>query len=290
MLLNKRLAALSTGNAAWLSLVNPATMRIHGRVTTQGTPTGRATHSSPNLAQVPAVRSTYGKECRELFRAPEGKILIGADLSGLELRCLGHYLYPYDDGEYINELLKGDIHTKVQKLCDLPTRDSAKTLSYALIYGAGDGKLGKLVNGGKQDGEEIRARYMKGITGFDRLLNDVKKVVRLRGAIKAPDGRLMPIRSEHSALNTLLQGCGAIISKQAIVEVNLLIRDTLKIANKAHQILWVHDEIIFESYEDYAESIGKACIEGFEKAGKVLSINCPITGEYKIGQTWADVH
>lgn len=290
MLLCKRIAAVSTGDAAWLSLVDPVTSRISGKVNTQGTPTGRATHSAPNLAQIPAVRSAYGRQCRELFRAAPGKVLVGADLSGLELRCLGHYMYNYDDGEYIQELLNGDIHTKVQTLVGLPTRDAAKTLSYALIYGAGDGKLGKLVGGGKEEGEDIRAKYMKGIKGFDRLCADVQMVAKRRKALMGPDGRLMPVRAEYAALNLLLQGCGGIISKRAILEIHKLLRDTFKIYPYVQQVLWVHDEVVFETYEEHAETVGKACIQGFEQAGKELNIKCPITGEWHVGATWADIH
>lgn len=290
LLLKKRIAALSSGDAAWLALVDPVTSRIHGRINTQGTPTGRATHSTPNLAQVPSVRAEFGKECRALFCAPEGRLLVGADLSGLELRCLGHYLFQYDDGEYIKELLHGDIHTKVQNLVGLATRAEAKTLSYALIYGAGNGKLGKIVGGNEYEGKLVREKYMKGIKGFDKLMNDVGNSASQKGYLVGPDGRQMPVRSQHSALNTLLQGCGAIIAKKSIVCLHDTFKHKLNCVKNSKLVLWVHDEVAIETTEELAEEIGKACVEAFETAGRRYKIACPITGEYRVGKTWADIH
>lgn len=291
LMLQKRIGAVATGENAWTRLVDRSTMRIHGKVNTQGTPTGRATHSNPNVGQVPSVRAAYGKECRALFKATEGNVLVGADLSGLELRCLAHYMFRYDNGAYRDELLNGDIHSKVQHVVGLPTRDKAKTLSYALIYGAGDAKLGSIINGTREDGAEMRKRYLEGIKGFEQLTIDVQHVAKTRCTIIAPDGRHMPVRAAFSALNTLLQGCGAVVSKQAILEVHKIIRDEFDgYYNRAHQIWWVHDEIAFDTDESIAEDIGKACVRGFERSGLVLKLNCPITGEYKIGNNWAEIH
>ena len=126
LLLDKRLGQLSDGQQAWLKAVDGITDRIHGRVNTNGTVTGRCTHHSPNMAQVPAVGAPYGKECRSLFGPPEGYYQIGCDASGLELRCLAHYLARYDGGAYAQVVLHGDIHTTNQKAAGLPDRNSAK--------------------------------------------------------------------------------------------------------------------------------------------------------------------
>jgi DNA polymerase I-like protein with 3'-5' exonuclease and polymerase domains len=125
LLLQKRIGQLATGNQAWLRLVG-SDGRIHGRVNTNGAVTGRCTHHNPNLAQVPAVGAPYGTECRELFYAPEGYSMVGADASGLELRCLSHYLTRYDGGAYRDIVLHGDIHTENQKAAGLATRAEAK--------------------------------------------------------------------------------------------------------------------------------------------------------------------
>lgn len=139
----KIIGMLAEGKNGWLKLVGPDG-RIHGRVITNGAVTGRCTHNSPNLAQIPA-RGQYGKHCRALFAAPPGQVMVGADASGLELRMLAHYLAAYDGGAYAKVLLEGDIHTANQHAAGLETRDNAKTFIYAFLYGAGDEKLGSIV-------------------------------------------------------------------------------------------------------------------------------------------------
>lgn len=126
LLVEKRLGQITEGKQAWVKAVE-ADGRIHGRVNTMGAVTGRMTHSSPNLAQVPKVGSPYGEECRSMFTVPAGKKLVGCDASGLELRCLAHYMGRWDGGAYAHVILNGDIHSENQKAAGLPTRDNAKT-------------------------------------------------------------------------------------------------------------------------------------------------------------------
>ena len=123
-LLSKILGYLTEGENAWLKLYNPKTKGIHGAVDTAGAVTGRCTHHKPNLANIPACDAFMGKECRSLFKARDGYTLVGCDASGLELRCLAHYM---NDEDYTNEILNGDIHTKNQMAAGLPTRNNAKT-------------------------------------------------------------------------------------------------------------------------------------------------------------------
>lgn len=137
LLINKRIAQLAEGDNAWLKLMKEdedGYYRIHGSVNPNGAVTGRATHSYPNVAQVPAGRSPYGKECRSLFTVPKGWFEAGIDASGLELRCFGAFLFPFDNGAYIKEILEGDIHTHNQKMAGLPTRDMAKTFNKMDVY------------------------------------------------------------------------------------------------------------------------------------------------------------
>ncbi len=125
LMIQKRISQLAEGTNAWMKAVKPDG-RIHGSVITNGAVTGRCTHLRPNLAQVPAVGVPYGRECRALFYAPEGYVMLGADASGLELRCLSHYLTKYDGGLYRDVVLHGDIHTENQKAAGLATRAEAK--------------------------------------------------------------------------------------------------------------------------------------------------------------------
>ena len=137
LLIQKRISQLAEGKFAWLKMMkedSDGIFRIHGSVNPNGAVTGRATHSFPNVAQVPSGHSPYGKECRELFTVPSGWIESGIDASGLELRCLANFLYPYDNGEYGNIILTSDIHTANQKAAGLPTRDNAKTFNKIDVY------------------------------------------------------------------------------------------------------------------------------------------------------------
>ena len=127
MLIGKRLGQLAEGRQAWLKCVDDETSRIHGRLNTNGAVTGRMTHYSPNMSQVPAVRSKYGTQMRALFTVPKGYKIVGCDASGLELRMLAHYLTIHDGGAYAAEVLEGDVHSHNQRAAGLPTRDAAKT-------------------------------------------------------------------------------------------------------------------------------------------------------------------
>ncbi len=208
LMLQKRVAQVQS----WVDEANPDTDRVHGYVNTNGAVTGRMTHSKPNLAQVPAGYSPYGKECRQCWIARDGYKLVGFDASGLELRMLAHYM---DDEEYTNEVIGGDIHTANQQLAGLESRDQAKTFIYALLYGAGDAKLGTVAGGGASAGKLLRERFMSNLPAYADLKGRVAEEAT-QGCINGLDGRKLYIRSEHAALNTLLQSAGAIVMKKAL--------------------------------------------------------------------------
>ena len=259
--------------------------KVHGRVMTLRTITGRMAHNSPNMAQVPATYSPYGKECRNLWTVsdPTKYKLVGTDASGLELRCLAHYL---NDTSYTDEILNGDIHTKNMELAGLANRDQAKTFIYAFLYGAGAEKIGKIVGAGKEQGNSLIKRFLSNLPSLRRLREQVESVSR-RGKIKAIDGRYLKVRSTHSALNTLLQGAGAIICKQWLLHI------IKRVYNKkldVKLVASVHDEYQFEvANEDVNEfcSITKIAMKETEKT---LKLRCPLDNDYKVGVTWAETH
>ena len=289
LMVSKRLSQLGDGKAAWLKLERDG--RIHGRINTNGAVTGRCTHSMPNLAQVPAVRAPYGVECRSLFRAAPGWRFVGADASGLELRCLAHYLARWDDGEYVRAILEGDIHTANQHAAGLPTRDQAKTFIYALLYGAGDGKIGEIIGKGPRAGRRLREKFMESMPAFRHLTEGVKTRAAAQGFVKGFDGRCLMIRSAHSALNTLLQGAGAVIMKQAMVNFHSLAADAGMVHGTHYrQVLFVHDELQCEALPEHAEEVGRFMVEGIRKVTEDFNLRCPLDGEYKIGLTWAETH
>ena len=278
LLLQKRIAQIDS----WILAVDEDS-RVHGFVVPNGTITGRMSHRSPNVAQVPSLASEYGKECRACWTVKDGYKLLGVDASGLELRMLAHYM---DDEAYINEVTTGDIHTANQKDAGLESRDQAKTFIYAFIYGAGDAKIGSVVGGGKKLGSELKKRFLDNNPSLRTLRERVSRAAK-RGYLKGLDGRKIFIRNEHAALNSLLQGGGAIVMKRALAMLDSLIKlntyDAKFVAN-------IHDEWQMEVREDLADHIGELAVGCIEKAGEYYNMRCPLTGEYKIGGDWSETH
>jgi len=285
LMLQKRVSQVSS----WFDVVKPDG-RVHGRVITNGAVTGRMTHHSPNMAQVPSSGSEYGKECRELWTVEVGNKLVGADASGLELRMLAHYM---QDKAYINTVINGnkddgtDIHTVNMKAAGLQTRDQAKTFIYALLYGAGGAKIGSIIGGSSADGYRIMERFFSKTPALEHLKEEVVLPAAKKGWLRGLDGRHLMIRSEHAALNTLLQGAGAIVMKKALVilqkKLNCGIINASFCAN-------VHDEWQIEVPQEDAERVGKMAVEAIKEAGEYFKLRCPLTGEYHVGNSWKDTH
>ncbi len=277
LLYQKRIAQVSS----WIDELKED--RVHGRVIPNGTITGRMTHRNPNMAQVPNLGSPYGKECRACWTVPEGYKLVGIDASGLELRMLAHYM---NDADYIEEVINGDIHSTNQELAGLKTRDQAKTFIYALVYGAGDAKIGKIINGDIKKGKELKERFYRNLPALKKLRDRVQQASN-RGYLKGIDGRKIYVRSQHSALNTLLQGSGAIVMKQAMINLYLSMRlngiDANFVAN-------IHDEWQLQVKESQADYIGRLGVESIEKVTEQFNMRCDLTGQYKIGGNWSETH
>ena len=259
--------------------------RVHGRVLTLRTITGRMAHHKPNMAQVPAVYSPYGKECRELWTIsnPDTHQLVGTDASGLELRCLAHYM---GDKKFTNEVLTGDVHTANQKAAGLQTRDQAKTFIYAFLYGAGPSKIGTVVGGSWAEGEELIAKFLKNMPKLNTLRNNVTKAA-MSGKITGLDGRKLHIRHEHAALNTLLQGAGAIVCKQWLVEMDRMIWEH---GLDAKLVASVHDEYQFEVAKPDINSFTKVTKEAMKTTQEILNFKCDLDCDYKVGNNWAETH
>jgi len=278
LLLQKRYAQVNS----WLEHVQDDG-RVHGRVTTNGAVTGRMTHQNPNMAQVPSVNSEFGKECRDCWVVPEGRKLVGVDASGLELRMLAHYM---GDEEFTDVLLRDDIHTRNQIASGLATRPQAKTFIYAFLYGAGDAKIGSIVGGTAKDGNALRTRFLRNTPSLETLRERVGSASR-KGYLVGLDGRKLWVRSEHSALNTLLQSAGAIIMKKALV----LLDNYATQHNIDYKFIGnIHDEIQSEVATEQAEKFGWLAVECIKAAGISFDLRCPLDGEYKVGTTWAETH
>ncbi len=278
LMLQKRIAQVNS----WIEGIKEDG-RVHGKVITNGTITGRMSHQSPNMAQIPAVYSPYGKECRALWTVNKGYKLVGVDASGLELRMLAHYM---NDERYTHEVVNGDIHRANQTAAGLESRDKAKTFIYAFIYGAGSKKIGSIIGGSERDGERAKEKFLRATPSLRSLREKVERVAQRRW-VRGLDQRKIIIRHPHAALNTLLQGAGAIVMKYALT---LLEEYVIRKQIKAFPVVNVHDEFQYEVEESRAEEFGRLAVQSIIDAGKQLNVRCPLNGEYKIGNNWSETH
>lgn len=287
-MIQKRLGQLAEGDQALLS--HNKNGRIHGRVNPCGTPTARATHSKPNMSQLPKNKKPYGPQFRGLMVAPPGKKIVGCDCSGLELRMLAHYMARWDDGAYAEAVVNGDVHTDNMNAAGLPDRDTAKTFIYAFLYGAGNEKIGSIVGGTKKDGGRLKKKFLAGLPALGALIENVEIEARRNNmTLTALDGRPLRVRSLHSALNTLLQSAGAIVCKVWMVTLDGLIEEH-GLRPYVRQVGWFHDELQFEVDEAYVEQFAALTSSAVETAGKLLKLRVPLAGDYKIGNNWSETH
>jgi len=330
--IEKRVGAIKTGKKAWLKLVDPDGF-LHPTIIPCSAVTMRATHSDPNISQVPAVKMVkvidpesgkpkikldkYGKEepiltvgkgeegkwgwdCRSLFTVPEGFTMVGCDLSGIELRCWAHYQWPYDDGSLAYMILHDDIHESNRKILGFNDRTTSKRWLFAMLYGGGDEQLGWIIDPlasipvQERLGRESKRRFMSGVRGFDQMKSNLEIAVKRRGWLRGIDGRRVPIRKPHAALNTQLQSCGAIISKYWIRNaVNGIERDLgLKWGYEGDYtlLLYSHDEIQLAVRHQHVRRVQHVCKMAAQKAGEELGMRLPIMAESKAGPHWGSTH
>lgn len=288
--------------------------RISAVANPMATPTARMKHK--NVVNIPASRSVLGKEVRSLFTTKReegipvwtfdhhGEIitvddgrwaLVGCDAAGLELRNLASRM---NDKEYIEKVANGkkedgtDVHTFNQRILSefIDSRDEAKNILYAFMYGAGDEKLGTMCVRGPKDftkrGKLVRETFLKNIPALDDLIGRVKKVSK-RGHLKGLDGRKIWVRNEHAALNSLLQCDGALVMKVALVELQKNVAKERILANFVGNI---HDEIQAEVFPTQAVRFGDLARQSIKDAGIILGMNCPLEGESNIGLDWSMTH
>lgn len=346
---SKTLGQLADGNKAWINLVSPDG-RIHGRVDPLGTVSHRGAHKDPNLGQVASVsveekkdangeivektviwgwKGGFGAECRSLFRpGTRGWTQSGTDASGLELRMLGHYLWPYDNGEFARRVSTPglDIHAENAKITGL-SRAETKTTTYAFLYGAGNLKLGLgvgvedheiegLITSGAAKsylkwlssktklprpddrtlaltmrGAEVKKKFLAGITGLKDLQQELQKEGEAYGFIVAIDGRKLSIRKSHATLNQALQGGGAIVCKKWMLIVTSLLEDQGMVWGKDFgQMAWVHDELQIEHRIGLEAEIAEASTKAMQLTAASLDFRGELASETKHGSNWMDCH
>ena len=287
-LTRKVLGMVAEGANGWLKLVREDS-RIHGDIDVLGAVTGRCTHMRPNIAQVPSDRAFMGSACRQLFSVPAGKVIVGCDASGLELRMLAHYMAKYDGGSYGEQVVNGDIHTINQEAAGLPTRANAKTFIYAFLYGAGNAKLGTVVGGGVKEGKQLKEDFFKKLPALKQLSDAVQKAAE-KGFLVGLSGRKYYVRSPHSALNVLLQGAGALVMKYYLVALDELLQEELIAGTDYEFIGNIHDEVQLEVTESKAKQVAAIAEKAFATVEKTLAFRVKLEGEANIGKTWNDTH
>jgi len=281
--ITKKLGMISEGTNAWLKVCTSAE-RIHHHCSV-ATNTPRCAHRKPNLAQVPSDH-----EFRQLFKASPGQVMVGADLSGIELRMLAHYLGRWSP-EFGDTLLTGDIHQVNADRVGV-SRRQIKTISYAFIYGAGNEKIGYSYDpllssaNAKEKGKEIREAFVSAIDGLAELLEAIKEKSK-EGYIKSIDGRHIKVDSPHKALNYLLQsGAGVVAKRWLTINQNHI----QELGLCASQLAFIHDELQFECHPDHAQDLSASLVLSSAEAGEYYKLRVPITAEAKIGANWAEVH
>ena len=282
-LIDKRIGQLAEGDNAWLKLEQNG--RIHARYNPNGTVTGRSTHSNPNIAQVPSVRKSkagilmgleggYGFESRSLFHAPKGYLMVGADMSGLELRCLAHYM----------------AYTTNMVAAGISNRDQAKRFIYAYLYGAAPPKIAEVLGCSRKEAEEVMKRFAKGLPALAKLKAQVADAAK-KGFILSIDGRRIPIRSTHAALNSLLQSTGSVLCKAWLLAINNELKAQGLVWGKDYYFLgWIHDEVQIAVKQGLESQVGTIAVGMAPKVGEAFSFRCPLAAEYRSGSTWAETH
>ena len=301
MLIDKRLGQIADGNNAWIKLVNSNDLRMHGDVVTNGCITGRCAHRYPNMGQVPAGYSPYGKECRSLFHAPNGWDLIGIDAKALELRCLAGYLALWDNGEYASLVINPevDIHTYNQEQFGVETRDISKRLLYGMLYGCGAVKAGTIIDPNEKNPDKLKRLgrnaidgFMNGVPALKKLKEQIDCTLSERSYLIGLDKRALYCRSSFKGLNVLLQSAGAILMKQVVVNIHNNIEQNLGLpyGKGWEQLLMIHDEVQLTCYSEYTEAIREQAMMAFPQAQEFFDFRCLIEGDSRVGTNWAETH
>ncbi len=287
--LQKWLGQLSEGANSWFNTIEQDNCIHHS--CSLATQTGRNAHRGPNLGQV--VSAPWA---RQLFIPHPGHVMVGADLEGLELRALGHYLSVFDEGAFADVVLNGDIHQQNADRVGC-TRKEVKTLTYAFIYGAGDVKMGHSLSPElsdpqkKQLGQELRRKFLDAIPGLEPLIDAVKQKVRDTGRLRGLDGRPIFCRAEHASLNYLLQSCGAILSKRwVVVGQDLLDAAGLTYDRDYTRCAYVHDEVQLSVVPTEADHVAELLVKAAPIAGQYYKFRVPITAASDTGASWQDTH
>lgn len=273
--------------------------KIHGTLNVQGAVTGRMTHNQPNMGNVPkAEKDKDGNykgvswRIRTLFLPRPGWVEVGADASALEDRMLRNRMGRYDPKELV--LGDGDMHTEnmniLRTVVPTCTRDNAKTFWYGILYGAGDKKAGKIVGRSESVGKEMKTVFFSKRAALGKLIEWCKNQAKTAKKLTLLDGRVVPCRHVHAALNTQLQGDGACVMKAGLILLDHALQRKYAPGTDYEFLGNIHDEWQIECRPEIAEDVGTTAVWAIAEAGRRLGVKVPLTGEYKVGKSWADCH
>lgn len=289
---SKMLGMLADGKEAWIKVAKPNARnepRIHPTLKPLGAISGRTSCVRPNLQQVPSARLPYGKECRELFCAGPGYVLVGCDAKSLEVRCFAHYMAKYDSGDFARQVVKGDVHQENADMMNCE-RAVAKNTFFALIYGASPKKIAKMLDIDLVHAENLVSRLFRERPAMRHLINAVKTAAERKGYLQGLDGRKLIPRSPHSSVNLLVQAAGACVSKKAALNVgDAIVRNKWGCLGVKF-VGFIHDEILLEAPQHKAASVLDTACTAFRDTTEHFNLRCPMDGEGAIGETWYDIH
>lgn len=270
--------------------------RVHGQVVSIGAGTHRMAHRNPNSGNIPS-KGIYGEVCRQMFTVCPGRKLVGCDAANIQFRILAHYL---KNDELIDQIVNKDMHYYFSQMYGLNPKDreydssdhdlvsgrkKGKTCTFAIIMGAGVGKIGQIL-GSAEKGREAFDNLKKNIKGWTKFHKEIEYRAGL-GYFIGLDGRKVPLKSAHFGMSSYLQAGEAIIMKRAMVES---FKEIKKRGLDAFQVAVVHDEMQYDCAEDCAEEVGNILRSHIIEAGEYYKLNCPLDGEYVIGNNWLETH
>lgn len=270
--------------------------RIHGNIWVAGSL--RFRHDKPNTANVPRVRRNkktkeillgedgfYTYEARSCWVVsdPKKRRLVGADAKGLEFRMLAHEV---DNEDFTKQVCDGDVHDFMMKAYELDDRDNGKTVTYAIIYGGQDPKIGSIVGGTAKDGKRIRSNAYKNLPGLEEVVKRATDEFYL-GRIELVDGSRTICPSKHSALNYKLQGGGARVMALGAIILDAKVR---RLKLDAYKVGDIHDEWQWDCAIEDVERLRGCMLESFTEAGEQLGLRVKIEGSTAVGLNWGDTH
>lgn len=289
----------STYTDGLLKQANPETQRVHTSYHQALTATGRLSSTDPNLQNIP-VRENIGRQIRQAFIAPEGRILLAADYSQIELRLMAHFsqdealVHAFNHGQDVHSRTASEVLGVALENVTSDQRRQAKAVNFGLLYGMSEFGLIRQLGFTREESQNYIKQYFHRYPGIYEYMQRTRQIALEQGFVETITGRRlytpdikasnMMVRkgAERAAINAPLQGSAAEIIKMAMIEV-----DKILPKNQAKLLLQVHDELVFEVDEDIADEISVKIQDVMQK---VVTLSVPLLVEVGKGKNWDEAH